>query len=376
MTAGATSALATATCAKYPLTDLVNVRAAVYGGWFGVDSPAYNLVMTETGLTAPQMTSFYDASTVNSFGYYLANVLAAESTKWACASATNCTETDTVIQQQWGASTVTMDPLYTFQPDNPYIPVSYSMATWGTTYSTPGVSMPPEAAAYSYPPYNSNTTMNLALTASQVDLMFQCDYSWYGYQNIYNSMLLMQSFMAYEASGNSTTPPSVDNFNQYFVATADQYNIDTDSLYYFMRAMRMQVSYYFLEGLTKQYLVSDLVMGFDTTFNTKVNTGSLLQGNLYVDTTVTPVISWWKGPASGHTFTVFTGAGQANMAGAIYSMDDSNSIFLTNKLYLSNGTFIPVKWYNEANGMIQTFAIPNLQTWSNYGFRLPFQSTQ
>ena len=122
----------------------------------------------------------------------------------------------------------------------------------------------------------------------------------------------------------------------------------------------MQVSQYFLEGLTKQYTVSDLVMGFDTTFNAKVNTGSLLQGNLYVDTTCTPVVSWWKGPASGHTFTIFTGAAQPNMVGAIYAMDDSSQIFLTNNLYLNNGTFIPVKWYNEANGMVQTFAIPGL----------------
>lgn len=84
-----------------------------------------------------------------------------------------------------------MDPIYTATADNPYIPVSYSMASWGTTYSTPGVPNPPEVAAYSYAPYNSDATMIVALTAAQVDLMFQCDYSWFGYQNIYNTMLLM-----------------------------------------------------------------------------------------------------------------------------------------------------------------------------------------
>lgn len=129
-----------------------------------------------------------------------------------------------------------------------------------------------------------------------------------------------------------------------------------------MCAMRMHVTNFFLEGLTKEYTVSDLVMGFDTTFNTKVNTGSLLQGNLYVDTTVTPVVSWWKGPASGHKFTMFTGGSDdTSMAGAIYAMDGSSQIWLTNMMYVSNGTFVPVSWYNEANGMIQTFAIPGLE---------------
>jgi len=49
---------------------------------------------------------------------------------------------------------------------------------------------------------------------------------------------------------------------------------------------------------------------------------------------------------------------------------------LTNNLYQANGTSTPVKWYNEANGMIQTFAIPSLETYSNYGFRFPYQGTQ
>jgi len=74
-----------------------------------------------------------------------------------------------------------------------------------------------------------------------------------------------------------------------------------------MKAMRNHVAYFFLEGITKQYLVKDLIMGYDTKYNMKVNTGSLLQGNLYVDSTVTPILNWFKGPASGHSFTMFTG---------------------------------------------------------------------
>jgi len=77
----------------------------------------------------------------------------------------------------------------------------------------------------------------------------------------------------------------------------------------FLQAMRFHVTDYLLGGLVQTYKVSDLVKGYDTTLNAKVNTGSLLQGNLYVDTTVTPILSWFKGPASGHQWTMFTGAG-------------------------------------------------------------------
>jgi len=58
-------------------------------------------------------------------------------------------------------------------------------------------------------------------------------------------------------------------------------------------------------------------------------------------------------------------------------MDDSNQIWLTNQMYSAVAqAFVPVPWYNEANGMVQTFAIPGLEQYSNMGFRLPYQSTQ
>jgi len=145
-----------------------------------------------------------------------------------------------------------------------------------------------------------------------------------------------------------------------------------------MLAMRQHVLYYLLEGPVKEYTVGDLIQGYTTTFNAKLNTGSLLQGNLYVDASVTPVLPWWQGPASGHTFTMFAGETSApGQVGAIYQMDDTNQIWLTNQMYSAvTQAFAPVPWYNEANGMVQTFAVPGLEAYSNFGFRLPYQSTQ
>lgn len=84
--------------------------------------------MNETGLTGDQMTNLYDSTIANSLGWYLNSVLTLESTTWSCASATNCTNTDDVVNLQWGASAVTLQPIYTAEPTNPYIKASYSMA--------------------------------------------------------------------------------------------------------------------------------------------------------------------------------------------------------------------------------------------------------
>jgi len=189
-------------------------------------------------------------------------------------------------------------------------------------------------------------------------------------------MLLMQSFIKFDQDATSV--------DAYWTATSAQYGWsttpDAGKLYAFMQAMRLHVLHYLLEGPTKTYKVNDLIRGYDTTLNAKFNTGSLAQGNLYVDGCVTPVLNWWKGPASGHTFTMFTGQGAASQVGAIYQMDDSNSIWLTNQLYSATTpttyAFKSVPWYNEATGMVQTFAIPGFEAYSNYRFRLPYQSTQ
>lgn len=84
----------------------------------------------------------------------------------------------------------------------------------------------------------------------------------------------------------------------------------------------------------------------------------MLQGNLYVDSVVTPILDYWKGPAANHNFTMFTGQESVSTVGQIYSMDnDSPYIWLTNKMYTSTG-FVNAKWYNEANLIPQFFSVP------------------
>jgi len=176
------------------------------------------------------------------------------------------------------------------------------MASWGEL-STPGVSMPPEIFAYMQAPYNPTGDGNFMIFPANMNLMFQSDYSWFGFQNIYNTMQLMQDFEHYNYEPTSFYP------SPYFTNTAAQWGISNDNLISFLTAMRFHVSSFLLEGVTKTYKVTDLVKGYETTLISKVNTGSLLQGNLYVDSTVTPIFSFFKGPASGHKYTMFTGLG-------------------------------------------------------------------
>jgi hypothetical protein len=72
------------------------------------------------------------------------------------------------------------------------------------------------------------------------------------------------------------------------------------------------VTYFALDGITKNYTVSDLVEGYTSevtdAFN-KMGSSSTLKGNLMLDTTVTPVLNLWKGPTADRTYTLFTGLG-------------------------------------------------------------------
>jgi len=95
------------------------------------------------------MDAFYDKTVPNTFGWYLALVTAAEASKWTCASTSNCTVNDDVINKQWGNSDITQTPIYTLTTvTDVYTPVSYSMCAWGTTYATPDCVNPPEVSAY------------------------------------------------------------------------------------------------------------------------------------------------------------------------------------------------------------------------------------
>ena len=178
------------------------------------------------------------------------------------------------------------------------------------------------------------------------NFIFATDYSWYGMANLYNSMRLLTDFSAKEKNGTNYT------MSQYYVDTAAMYNWTESELWDFLTAMRQHVTHNLWGGLTKTYTIGDLVQGFKTDLAAKINTGPLSDGNLYVDDTVTPVINWWMGPASDHSYTMMTGGtdNRTNQAGQIYNMDGNENswIYLRNNLYTSSG-WVEVPWYNEAN---------------------------
>ena len=73
--------------------------------------------------------------------------------------------------------------------------------------------------------------------------------------------------------------------------------------------MRWHVTEFLFGGSNKQYLAGDLIKGYKTNLTERVNTGDLLQGNLYVDDEVTPIMNKWMGPnKQGNNYTLMTGA--------------------------------------------------------------------
>ena len=80
---------------------------------------------------------------------------------------------------------------------------------------------------------------------------------------------------------------------------------------FFCNVVRFHLTNYLLDGLTKEYKISELVKGFTTKLSDKINTGDQMQGNLYIDDVVTPVLNYWKGPTSGRSFTMMQGVESA-----------------------------------------------------------------
>lgn len=193
---------------------------------------------------------------------------------WDCLSSVNCTVTDNVISIQWASSNVTLEPIYYGTADNAYIPVSNSMASWGINFTTPGVMYPPEFAAYLAAPYSLPglpASWGSVMTYLEGGIfpvmndMFATDYTWYGLNNIYNTMMLMQNF------AESDYIDGVNSFNQYWTDTAAWYGLTNDELYYFFSVMRLHVSSFLLETPAKSYCLMDLVKGFNTPLVNKIN---------------------------------------------------------------------------------------------------------
>jgi len=53
--------------------------------------------------------------------------------------------------------------------------------------------------------------------------------------------------------------------------------------------MQYHTSEWLMNGILANYSAQDLVMGFNTNIVSKINSGSILNGNLYVSAEVTPL---------------------------------------------------------------------------------------
>jgi len=62
-----------------------------------------------------------------------------------------------------------------------------------------------------------------------------------------------------------------------------------------------------MNGILATYSAQDLVSGFNTDIVSKINTGSILNGNLWVASDVTPLFNTQSGPMSNNKVTIMTG---------------------------------------------------------------------
>jgi hypothetical protein len=128
-------------------------------------------------------------------------------------------------------------------------------------------------------------------------MILDSSYSWFGLKNIYNGMLL---FGDYEVAKKNWVSPS-----KYWTDTAAYYGMSNDELIRLCKYLEWQSLEWLTGGITKTYTQWDLVTGFSTDFDAKINTGSFLLGNIYVDDVVTPFLNLWHGPTANRRITFF-----------------------------------------------------------------------
>lgn len=106
-------------------------------------------MLTATGITTEQQTSFYDPSVTDSFGSVYAQALTEISAQYGCADAANCTSSE-LSGLQYGSLGVTQNPSDTWS--STYMPEADTVAGWGNSAWYPyGLWTEP----VEYPPYTA-----------------------------------------------------------------------------------------------------------------------------------------------------------------------------------------------------------------------------
>ena len=136
------STLTSEVCANYSFSSLADLRFFVLSDWYNQTTE----FMNATGLNQAQTTALFDPLSPGSFGAILRQVMGKEQEAWNCTTF-NCTASE-LVWRQYGASELTINPIYTEGADVYFIPTAYSIYDWGLGQMTPGVRGPPEINAY------------------------------------------------------------------------------------------------------------------------------------------------------------------------------------------------------------------------------------
>jgi hypothetical protein len=99
----------------------------------------------------------------------------------------------------------------------------------------------------------------------------------------------------------------------YWFSASQFTGLNTADFSRIMYSYSWMVTYYGLNGITKEYTIRDLVEGFqsDTTeaFNA-MGSNDTLKGNLMLDPTVTPIYNYENGPTANRIYALFSGRGK------------------------------------------------------------------
>lgn len=103
-------------CAPYDFSNVESLKSFVNATWYKNTTTANfgghysDVLMINTGLTEAQMTSLFDYSVANTFGWYVHDYSGKVAVKYACANTANCTSQE-LVDKQWGAAGVTKNPI-------------------------------------------------------------------------------------------------------------------------------------------------------------------------------------------------------------------------------------------------------------------------
>jgi hypothetical protein len=99
-----------------------------------------------------------------------------------------------------------------------------------------------------------------------------------------------------------------------------------------------------LDGTLAKYKVSEMIYGWETDLSDKINTGDLLKGNLYVDSTITPVSNMWKGPTANRRWTLMTGDVDYTLTAVIHNVDDDGMYLWLNYETFDGNDWVSTPW--------------------------------